>query len=259
MVRLVIALALASIASPSASQSAFDGTWRLEATATHRASTQFEIELSDGIFTCRWCSPVWSVPADGAFHRVEGQPRYDEASVQIVDRSTAVFTRRKNGRTFYQAVDTVSPDGNNLSFAYMEIDRAGKVETGTGLWSRLAPGPDRAHPVSGQWRELWVKATSDDEVAFTIVTTGDAFRIALAPGETLTARVNGPAEPIEGDPRGTKASLRKEGDAVLVQTDYRKDEVVTVTRFKLLDAVTMDLVIEDSRKGYTSQYRAQRQ
>jgi hypothetical protein len=259
VVRSIIALTLALSVSPSDARTGFDGTWKLEATATHRSATRFEIELHDGVFTCRWCVPVWSVPADGAFHRVEGQRRYDEASVQIISPSSAVFTRRKDGRTYYQAVDTISRDGSLMSFAYMEIVGEGKVETGTGLWSRLATGPSGSHPVSGQWRELWVKSTSEGEVAFTISTIGDAFRIDLAPGETLAATVDGPAEPIQGDARGTKASLRRDGDTALVQTDYRNDEVVSITRYTLLDAATMELIVEDSHNGGTSHYRARRQ
>lgn len=254
----MLTLTFLPVATPCVAQSAFDGTWKLDATATHQSGEQFNILLEDGMFTCLWCSPFWSVPADGKFHKVEGQSQYDEVAVQIIDPFAAVFTRRKNGRTIYQAVDTVSHDGSRLSFAFMEIGRSGRVETGTGLWSRLSPQPDGAHPISGEWRELWVKSTSEDEVTFTIASTGDFLRISLAPGETLVAKINGPAEPVLGDTRGTRASLRLMNEKGLVQTEYRENKIVSVTSFSLLDGETMDLVVEYSRSKSTSHYRARK-
>jgi hypothetical protein len=140
----------------------------------------------------------------------------------------------------------------------MEIGGSGKVETGTGLWSRMANQPEGAHPVSGEWRELWVKATSEDEATFTIASTGDVLRISLAPGETLVAKIDGPAEPVLGDTRGTRASLRLMNEKGLVQTEYRNDTIVSVTRFTLIDAETMELVVEYGRSKGTSRYRARK-
>jgi hypothetical protein len=254
----LLVLAFASVAAPCLAQSAFDGHWKIDATATHQSGDRFSILLEDGTFTCRWCSPVWSVPADGEFHVVKDQPQYDEVAVQIIEPSAAVFTRRKNGRTIYQAVDTVSHDGALLSFAYMEIGDTGKVETGTGLWRRVSPQPEGSHPVSGEWRELQVKATSEDEATFTIASTGDTMRISLAPGETVVAKINGPAEPVMGDTRGTSASLRLMEEKRLVQTEYRNGEIVSVTRFTLLDTETMELVVEYARSKSTSHYRARK-
>lgn len=254
----ILTLTFLSVATPCAAQSAFAGTWKLDATATHKSGERFNILLKDGIFTCRWCSPVWSVPADGQFHKVEGQSQYDEVAVQIIDPFAAVFTRRKNGRTIYQAVDTVSHDGSRLSFAFMEIGGSGRVETGTGLWSRLSPQPDGAHPVSGEWRELWVKSTSEEEVTFTIASTGDVLRISLAPGETLVAKIDGPAEPVLGDKRGTRASLRLMNEKSLVQTEYREDKLVSVTSFSLVDGETMDLVVQYGQSKSISHYSARK-
>lgn len=199
---------------------------------------------------------MWSIPADGAFHPVVGQPRYDEASVRIIDNSTAVFTRKKNGRTFYQAVDVISSDENYLAFSFTEISDAGKVESGTGIWSRLTPRPAGAHPVTGVWREHWVKAASEDEVSFTILTDGDDVRIAYAPNEIVTAKFDGPAVNVEGDTRGTMAALRRLGENAFVQTDYRDGQVVSVTTSRLLSPATMEIVVENTRNGSKSSYTA---
>ena len=255
----LIALALACPGAPLHAQSPFDGKWRFAPEAMHASGIRYEITLQDSVFTCRWCKPVWSIRADGAFHPVEGQSRYDEASVRVVDNSTAIFTRKKNGRTFYQAVDVISKDENYLTFSFTEISGAGKVESGTGLWSRLTPKPAGAHPVTGAWRELWVKATSDDETTFTILTDGDEVRIQFTPSEILTTKLGGPPVKIEGDSRGTIASLRRLGEQTLVQTDYRDGQVVSVTTSKLLSPGRMEILVENLRNGSRSSYTAHKQ
>jgi len=254
-----IALALFGVSSPLQAESPFDGTWRFAKEATHASGIQYDISLQDGDFTCRWCKPSWSVPADGRFHSVEGQSRYDAASVRIVDASTAVLTRKKNGRPFYQAVDVISEDENYMAFSFTEISAAGKVETGTGLWKRLTPKPVGAHPVTGQWRELWVKATSDDQVSFEILIKGDDLRIEYAPNEVVAAKFGGPPVKVEGDARGTMTSFRRQGEDAFVQTDYRDGQVASIITSKLLNRVTMEIVVENARDGSRSQYTAHKQ
>ena len=253
------ALALFGISASAHAQSAFDGTWRFAPEATHVSGIQYDIALEDGVFTCRWCKPVWSVPADGDFHPVAGQSRYDAASVQIVDGSTAVFTRKKNGRAFYRAVDVISEDQNYMAFSFTEISGSGKVETGNGLWRRITPKPAGAHPVTGRWRELWVKARSNDELSFTIVTNGDHVRIEYSPEEIVNAQFGGHAVKIGGDSSSTMASLTRQGEDAFVETDYRDGEVVTVVTSKLLDPSTMEIIVENRRDGSRSLYSAHKQ
>lgn len=255
----LIGLAIAYIAPPLHAQPPFDGTWKFAPEATHASGIRYDISLEDNVFTCRWCKPVWSIPANGAFHPVAGQAGYVSASVRIIDNSTAVFTRKKTGRIFYQAVDVISKDENYLSFSFTEISDGGKVETGTGLWRRLSPRPAGAHPVTGEWREQWVKVTSDEEVNFTVLTNGDDVRIQFSPSETVTAKFGGPRVKIEGDPRGTLASLRRHGEDAFVQTDYRDGQVVSVTTSKLRSPSTMEIVVENLRNGSKSRYTAYKQ
>lgn len=253
------ALALVYASAPLHAQSPLDGTWRFAPEATHASGIRYDISLKDGVFTCRWCKPVWSIPADGAFHPVQGQPSFDEASVRIVDGSTAVFTRKKNGRTFYQAVDVISEDESYLAFSFAEISSTGKLESGTGLWSRLTPKPAGAHPVTGAWRELWVKAKSEEEVSFTILTDGDHIRIEFPPNEIVTAKFGGPPVRVDGDSRGTTTSLKRHSGPGFVQTDYRDGQIVSVTTWKLLSPTTMELTIENILNGSKSRYTAIKQ
>ncbi|QIK95901.1 hypothetical protein G7076_04945 [Sphingomonas sp. HDW15A] len=253
------AVALVCASTPLHAQSPFDGTWRFGPEATHVSGIRYDISLQNGAFTCRWCNPVWSVPADGMFHPVKGQSRYDAASVRIVDASTAVFTRKKNGRAFYQAVDVVSEDENYMAFSFTEISAAGKIESGTGLWKRLTPKPVGAHPVTGQWRELWVKATSDDQASFAIRIMGDDLRIEYAPTEVVVAKFGGPPVKIEGDSRGTTTTFRRQGEDAFVQTDYRDGQVASIVTSKLLNPVTMEVIVENTRDGSRSRYTAHKQ
>ena len=255
----ILSLALAFFAQPLQARSRFDGVWRLAPESTDASGIRYDIALKDGVFTCRWCKPVWSIPADGAFHAVVGQPRYDEASVRIIDKWSAAFARKRRGRIFYQAIDVISRDEKLMAFSFSEVSDDGKVESGNGLWKRLSPKPAGAHAVTGEWRELWVTSKSDDDVTFTIRTQGDQVRVEFAPDEILTAKFGGPPAKIEGDSRGTMASLRKLGRNAFIETDYRDGHVVSVTTSRLINPTTMQIIVENKRNGSKSHYTAHQQ
>lgn len=125
-------------------------------------------------------------------------------------------------------------------------------------FGRLTPKPAGARPVTGEWRELWVNSTAEDEVSFTILTVGDVVRIEIARGEVLTASFDGPAAKIMGDRRGTMASLRRLGENASVQTDMRDGQIVSVTTSTLLNPTTMAIVVKYARSGSESRYTARK-
>ena len=75
----------------------------------------------------------------------------------------------------------------------------------------------------------------------------------------MTAKFGGPPQKIEGDPRGTMASLMKHGKDAFIQTDYREGQIVSVTTSKLLSPATMEIVVENTRNGSKSRYTAHKQ
>jgi hypothetical protein len=260
-VKQVIALVLAgaSLSAPAAAQSSFDGTWALDPASTHVFRTRYDITLANGTFACNWCRPAWRIPADGRFHPVAGQRGYDEASVQIIDGQSAVFRRKRGGREVYAATDMISASGRHLAFSWVERDGETVVETGSGLWVRRGHRTAAAHPVTGQWRELWTKANTTRTGQITMTLDGTRLHMQLTPDQHFTATLGGPAARIEGDKRGTMVSVRRRGPQSLVQTERVSGRIVSVTRSTLRDPLTMDIVVEDHASNSLSRYTAQKQ
>jgi hypothetical protein len=256
---IALILAGASLSAPAAAQSPFDGTWAIDPASTHVFRTRYDITLADGMFACNWCRPAWRIPADGRFHPVAGQMGYDEASVTIIDGQTAQFRRRRGGRETYAATDKVSADGRHLAFSWVERNGDKVVETGTGLWVRRGQRNTAAHPVTGQWRELWTRANSAQTGRFTMKLDGTRLHMVLAPDQQFTATLGGPPARIEGDRRGTMVIIRRHGRQTLVQTDSINGKIVSVTRSTLHDPVTMAIVVEETGSGSTSRYTARKQ
>jgi hypothetical protein len=256
---IALILAGASLSAPAAAQSPFDGTWAIDPASTHVFRTRYDITLANEMFACNWCRPAWRILADGRFHPVAGQRGYDEASVQIIDGQTAQFRRRRGGRETYAATDKVSADGRHLAFSWVERDGETVVETGSGLWVRRGHRIAAAHPVTGQWRELWTKASTTQTGRFTITLDGTRLHMQLSPEQHFTATLGGPAARIAGDTRGTMVSVRRRGPQSLVQTERVNGTIVSVSRSTLRDPVTMEIVVEDHASNSLSRYTAHKQ
>ena len=256
---IALILAGASLSAPAAAQSPFDGTWAIDPASTHVFRARYDITLADGMFACNWCRPAWHIPADGRFHPVAGQMGYDEASVTIIDGQTAQFRRRRGGRETYAATDKVSADGRHLAFSWVERDGENVVETGSGLWVRRGQPKTAAHPVTGQWRELWTRANSAQTGRFTMKLDGTRLHMVLAPDQQFTASLGGPTVRIEGDRRGMMVAVRRRGRQSIVQTERVNGTIVSVTRSKLRDPLTMDIVVEDHASNSLSRYTAHKQ
>ena len=254
---ILFALAVACIGSPALAQSPLDGVWKLEPDAK-ASSKLYDISLHDGVYACRSCRPTWSVPADGSFHPVTGQD-FDEESVRVVDDRTVIFTRRKGGRGVYQAIDTISTDGNFLGFSWTEFSGAGKPITGTGSWIRTTPVPPSSHAITGSWRELRADTMSDNTLTFTIRTEGDLLRVTYGTGETYAARLGGVPAVIVGAPSGTAVAVRKISDTAFQETEMSDGEVVSVTSTTLLDHSTLEVVRRYADAGRETRRRARRQ
>ena len=255
----IIALALAFAAMPVAAASPFDGHWVIDPTSTHVFGTAFDITLASGHFACNWCSPAWRIPADGRFYPVAGQKGYDEAAVAIIDSHTAQFRRKRQGRDVYAATDHVSEDGRHMAFAWVERASDGSTETGTGHWIRRGKPTPGAHPVTGRWRELWTRATASSTGSFTISTTGRTMHMALGPGQSFTATLDGPAVPMNGGHRATIVSLRRAGKRAFIQTERVDGAIVAVTRHILRGDGHMDIIMEHQKGRSQSRYTARRQ
>lgn len=255
---VLFAVAVVGIVSPAVAQSLFDGVWKLEPDNIQASSTIYDISLRDGVYACRTCRPPWSVPADGAFHPVTGQD-FEETSVRVVDDRTVIFTRRKDGRGVYQAIDTISADRKFLGFSWTEFSGAGKAITGTGSWIRASPVPQGSHAITGTWRELRPNRMSDNTLTFTIRTEGDLLKMTYGTGEAYAAKFGDAAVAIAGAPSGTSVAVRKVSDTAFQETEMSDGDVVANVTSTLLDQSTMEIVRRDAVSGRKTRRRARRQ
>lgn len=242
------ALLLATGAAPAPEQSPFDGTWRLDPDAPGQPAL-FEISLRDGIYACFSCRPAWQVAADGRYHRVAGQDRFDETSIRVVSARMVVFRRRLRGRDVYEATDTLSADGNVLSFTVRESSASGVATTASGLWARVGPPPAAAHLITGTWRESRPDSVSDASLTFTMRIEGDVLHVAGGTGEAYDLRFGGPAVAIRGDASGTRISARRLAGNVIEETDLREGQAVSVRTSTIIDATTMTILVRNLRTG----------
>lgn len=253
------ALLLACLPALAAAQSPFDGKWKFEVAPAAASSTRFDIALGKGEYACRSCRPPWTVPADGAFHAVTGHGDFDETSVRVVDDRTVVFTRRKDAREVYRAIDTVSGDGNRLDFSWTESSASGVEVSGSGSWVRVSPRPAQAHPITGTWRELRPNTTSDNALTFTIRINGDELTETFGTGESMLATFGGPAVTVQGDPSGTLVSVRRINDRSFEETDSLDGKPVATRTLTLLDDSTLEIASRDAATGKLKRRRARLQ
>lgn len=237
------------VATSAMAQSPFDGTWQIEKSTENFAPRTFDISLQNGVYACSSCRPAWSVAADGAFYSVSGHLDFEETSVQVVDDRTVIFTRRKAGRGVYQAIDSISADGNFLVFAVTEFSGAGKPISTTGSWVRATPRPAGSHSITGKWRELRPDVMSDNVSTFTVQTGGDILRLTFGTGEVVTARFGGPPAKVDGDPNGTLVSYRKIGETAFEETEMRDGEDAVVRTYTVVDPSTMKIARQNKRSG----------
>lgn len=67
-------------------QSDFDGTWKIDLNKSTMSDKPDVFLLQGGNYQCKTCVPVVNVKADGADHRVTGNPYYDNDQHQGLGR-----------------------------------------------------------------------------------------------------------------------------------------------------------------------------
>src|SRR4051812_44331904 len=88
-----------------------NGTWKADINSVQFDQKPDEYLLQAGAYSCKSCTPAYSVAADGAFHPVS-LPYADSDAVKVVDDHTIVETAKKGGKQMSEATTTVSADGN---------------------------------------------------------------------------------------------------------------------------------------------------
>jgi len=228
----LIAAAIVLTTATAASASAFDGTWKYDVKSLQVSKKPNVYVLSGGKYTCSTCVPAYTVAADGVFHKVAGNPYYDEVSVKALDAKSIKWASRKGGKPMSDNTRTVSADGKSMTIAFNDMTATnGVAVTGKNVVARAAAAPAGAHTTSGSWLDTTEAQVNDAGLLVTMKMTGKAMTLTLPTGVAYTATVDGPPAPVTGDPGWTTVSLKAPKPGTLIETDYRDGKPISVSTY----------------------------
>ncbi|HEV2595926.1 MAG TPA: hypothetical protein VGU01_12060 [Sphingomicrobium sp.] len=212
--------------------SGINGTWKADVASAKWDQKPDQFLLQNGTYSCKTCTPPWSVQADGAFHPVTGHPYYDEVAIKVVDDKTVQQSTKLKGRDTGGSTIKVSADGNTLGIDFNDKTIANAPpSTGHVDESRVAAGPAGAHAISGAWKPSKAQNINIESLTITLKADPDMLHMSSPGGTSYDAKLDGTDTPIKGDPAGTMASVKKLSDNSYEETDKRAGKVVSVTTF----------------------------
>lgn len=234
-----------------------NGTWKADVATAKWDQKPDEYLLQNGKYTCKTCTPPWSVAADGAFHAISGHPYADQVSIRIVDDKTVQQANKLKGRDVGGSTLKVSPDGNTLSIDFKDMTVANAPPTsGHFEETRVGAAPAGAHAVSGQWKPA--KAENINAEALTVTFNADANMLHMSSpsGTSYDAKLDGTETPIKGDPAGTTVSVTKLADGSYQETAKRGGKTVSVTTYSVGSDGKLNVASENKLDGSKFSYTA---
>lgn len=261
--KLVLPFALAgllAIAAPAFAQSAYDGVWKIDLASAQLPDRPYVVSLENGTYTCSSCVPVYTVPADGQMHKVEGFDYWDEVAVRIVDAHTVDDAQKLKGRAVGTSRSRVSDDGATLTTTWTDTSAPdGVAITGENTMTRIAPAASGAHAMSGSWKNAGVANVSDATLTATLHLADGVFSFTSGSGYSYVARLGGPAVPITGDLAGATATVRQLEDGSIEETDHINGEAASVTTLTPASDGSITVKIDNLKVGTTTTYKILKQ
>lgn len=263
MMKLVLPFALAgllTLTTPAFAQSAFDGVWKVDLASAQLPDKPYVHSLKDGVYTCNSCVPVYSIPADGEMHKVEGFSYWDETSIRIVDGQTVEEAQKLRGRPVSTSRSQVSADGATLITTWTDTSAPdGTSSTGEGTMSRIAAGAAGAHAISGSWKNEAVSSASEASLTATMRLADGVFGFMTGNGYSYEARLGGPAVPITGDLAGATATVRQLADGSIEEAEHINGEVASIMTLTPTADGAMTVKFKNLKTDTTTSYKLIRQ
>ena len=257
----MILLALLLFPSLSMAQNAIDGTWKVDLNKLQMSDKPEIFAVHDGKYECKSCVPPVSIAADGADHKITGQPYYDMLAVKVIDDRTVRETQKKDGKVVSDSTMKVLPDGKTMAFDFnMKRDANSPPVTGKGTMTRVAAGPADSHAISGSWRTASYDSVSDNGLVITFKMAGDSLSMSSPAGQSYVAKLDGTEAPYKGDDGITSVSVKKIGANAVEETARLHGKVVTITKMTVApDGKTMAISMRDEVHDRTDGYVAVKQ
>jgi hypothetical protein len=248
-------------ASGAHAESAFDGTWKGDVGSAQMPAKPDSYLLSGGSYSCKTCTPPFTIKADGTDQPVSGHPYFDTEAVKVVDEHTVQFTDKKNGKVVTTSTVTITPDDKTATFEFSDSSASsGAPVTGKGTQTRVAAGPKGAHAISGSWRTTKFASMSDNGLTVNFKVNGNSLTMTSPTGQSYTAKLDGMEAPMKGDPGVTTVSVKKLSDNKIEETDKRGAKTIAVVDMTVeADGKTMDMAYHNKLRGTTTRYKAMKQ
>ena len=212
-----------------ASQTPFDGTWRIQIDKSRFSPKPMVIFLSEGWFHCKSCNPQLDIRADGTDQQVLGQT-YDTISVREIDPRTTHILIKKAGKVLIDETQSASTDGRVLTVKTTEHPTmGGAVVTAVTKAVRIGIASAAINRTSGSWR-LKSLAQSENGLLTTYKSNGDEFTMTAPSGETYTAKFNGMDFPVTGAAGHNVVALKRIDNNTFEEINKREGTVVKMAR-----------------------------
>ncbi len=257
---LVAALGILLMPARASAQSPVDGTRKTNMKNVDWSKKPDVYELKDGMYSCKTCTPPFTVKADGSDQKIT-DPYVDTMAVKVINDHEIELTGKKNGKVVQENKVKVSPDGNTLMFAFSDSSNtSGAPVTGKGEETRVAKGPAGSAPVSGSWRMAKMENMSENATMVTYKVSGNEITMTNPTGQTYTAKLDGSDAPMKGDPGITSVSVKMVGKNTLEETDKRDGKVIGVFKATVQpDGKTMNAAYDDKLQGRTVKFTMTKQ
>ena len=242
----------------TAAADAINGTWKADISSVQWETKPDEYLLQNGTYTCKSCTPPYSVAADGAFHPVN-TPYFDSDSVKVVDAHTVTETSKKGDKQIGVGTTTISADGNTSTTQFTDTSAPGEPSKGEFSETRVGPAPAGAHAISGQWKPSKLANFNDAALTFTVNVSGDTYKSSSPDGTSYEAKIGGGDVPISGDIAGTTVSVARSGDNGYAVTRKRDGKVVGVTTYTVGADGKLKGVNENKQNGSITRWSADMQ
>jgi hypothetical protein len=192
-------------------QSAFDGTWKVSLNNVDWSKKPDVYVLEKGMYTCKTCTPPFTVKADGSDQAVTGHPYFDTVAIKVVSDHEIQEFDKKGGKLVATSKTVISADGKTATWDFTDSSNTngGPPVTGNGESELVAKGPAGSHASSGSWRITKMAGMSDNGLVFSYKVTGDTITMNSKSGQSYTAKLDGNGRSHEWRP-GRHVSLRED-------------------------------------------------
>jgi hypothetical protein len=236
-------------------QSRFDGTWEMKMDTLDFSGPPEDYLFENGMYHCISCVPKVDVKTDGTDQKVAGHA-YATLAVRILDNHSIKFTMKKEGKTTFECVETVSPDGQTMTEEFTNTMEAETV-TGKAGFARVRDGPAGSHALSGKWSMQTVKNATPAGTLTTYRSIAGGMTISDG-SQSYEVKFDGKDYPAGGDVHAT-VSLKLIDEYTLEETDKQDGKIVTVARMTVSkDGKSMRVESSDKQRGGTMIYTAEK-